>query len=558
MPIYIGIDLGMVYSGSAIAYLNNRHLQVVAIPLPNEPGRVRFPSQILYYLDEQQHIQPAIGFDAGEKAHTLPQDRRSKLYSRFKRKLGTHFNAQALGQTFMAIDLFRDLIREMVLHVQHYLYQQQLLADHLTYVFSYPGTWDADINKRRDLNRAIEAAGIKEYRMIPEPIAAALGAIHDGNHVLSAQPNTLFLTCDIGGATTDFALCTSTKHQKLRVKSECGGDPELGIANLDYALAFYALKAAGEVTVAESRLVDDHIIGNGLLEDAWKANHHQDEDKRLLLAACERLKQLACREWNQPDVLSWSLGWRRGISISRDEIAPYFLKLATEIALALQKFLEGVTINQRQRHTHQKTTRPTQQLSADAIKYIVLSGGGASLPFLREELLRVVSQAEILPYYQALEVSLVQRGAAIYAHDHNVVQEPRANVWYGVKYFLPEPPPWDNPEIDERSGLYAYFRPFITKGEPLPDEVSYVFRIANPDDPECRFDILFGNAGPQEDPRQNTTLETLRLIITDDLRAARTIEGRFVRQRDGSYRFFIGGMVNTQRIAPPVDEEDEP
>lgn len=489
----IGIDLGMTYSGAAVyyeTYTGSRFFE--HIPLDGFTEEHKFPT--LVYVLQGALEDSVVGKTAADR---LTTSNPGKLYSLFKRYLGTEWRTTETGNEVTATVLSRLVLKKIRKNVELYLQQQGLDSLPVRYTFTYPGMWSEV--KQRALQTAIADAGFGTFRVLEEPVAAAVGAAQLEGKFTILRPNQKVLICDLGGGTLDLSLITPTHTEAIKVKAAPGGDPDVGMSNLDKILALHVMRQQGLLATSETEEVDavlsQAIVFGDRLESAWAVAQKLVNDSAwcsALLLRCEDLKRSICDLWNQQD--SWRLRLPNGVglTVSKDEVRPYFQAMNDAVKSAAIRYLDDL--------------QTSLQISPEDVTFVIASGGGSRLPGIREALASLLQKAVVQQIKETEARSLVQRGAAYCAYRPETVLERRCNSSYGVYTWSSVPPKY--PKYFERGErkrhgdrvvtLYPVYEKFLHRHDPIP--VSPIKRMLQPLEDGLKEITIPILQGEDEDP----------------------------------------------------------
>ena len=514
--IGIGIDFGMTYSGAAITYLmggNFPHLE--PIPIEGVVGKTKFPTKVFIPI-EGNAIK--IGNDA-----TL-QQQGGKLFSLFKRYLGTQWSDQVGTKSITAPFLVTQIFIKIKQDIDAFLRQHGFLDPSITiaYSFSYPGTWaPVEIN---DLKTAIINAGFKDFTMIDEPTATALGATRVGGHTEILRPGSNILVCDLGGGTFDLTdvKITPTGQVQLQMLAAAGGEKQLGMSNLDKVIALRASAHKNQVREDGLVILRDLVVFGNQLEQAWNAFPVDAAWKARLLYLSERLKIDAFEGWT--NLSDWSLTLPNQSQVVLDkaqDLAPMVQAMHLAVRQSTERYLAELA-----------TTRSIQTSDID---FVIIGGGGSALPDIHQAFEQLLPRAKILPIAPEIATSLVQRGAAINALEPGIIKDPRVNTSYGIKVYRSEKPTYfctDTMQA-EREGVmttfYAHYDVYLRRGDAI-QEVMHTFSPLYMNAPSVTFTVL---SGVEENPALNTLVGEVVLPLAPNTPVHYVIKVFFKVSSDG-------------------------
>jgi len=264
------------------------------------------------------------------------------------------------------------------------------------------------------LTSVAEDAGIRRFRLIDEPSAAALGY---GAHI---QPGSVFLIFDFGGGTMHASVILVEQDFNVHSGRRCR---VLGKAGRD---------------------IGGSSIDQWLFETILRQNRRQDSDEDIrrlsnaLLVECERVKeQLSVQENADLSVLNPDTGALLSATFTRAEFDQVLDEhdLFTEINHVLRSALNSA----RERG-----------YSEDNLQSVLMVGGSSQIPAVQRALRQFFGKERVLMDHP---LDAVARGAAAFAagvdfYDH--IQHD-----YAIRY------------IDPQTGTYDY-RVIVQRGTPYP------------------------------------------------------------------------------------------
>ena len=498
--IGIGVDLGMTYSGAALAIPRpDGSLALRIVPIRGVVGVAKFPTAVFVSPDRKN-------IAVGRQAYM--QQPPGKVYELFKRRLGTPWrdvDGIAPDATFLATQV----LKEVKWNVEADLRQRGYLDDpeiKKRYVFSYPGIWsDAAQYAFRD---AIIAAEFNDadFRMVDEAVATAIGIVQEGQHPEIQADQELTFICDFGGGTTDFALVQATEQGFVSMKYAAGGNAMLGMSNLDKVIALLVTNKAGNLLQQSGQ----HVIANQIvlgrdLETAWSKFAADDDWKSHVLMASEAYKIAAFPIWTIFEGNTVRLPDGRFQEITKQEFQPFVNAMLDSLRRAIQTYLQDV--------------QRAGQVAASQIRYAAIGGGGSALPGIVATIESLMPQVTVLRIDPALATSLVQRGAAFHAFNP-LIFERRAAKSYGIRTYKSVKPAREVPEKETRPGedehgqkvpFYPYYEVFLPRNKIIdadPVKCEYTPIRANQEDVDIE---VF--CGESDDPSANEYIGTLKLPL---------------------------------------------
>lgn len=512
----IGIDFGMTYSGAAVAFeMPGGALSIETVPINNVVGESKFPT--IVYVSPDKRIT-----DVGEDARTHPDT--NNIFELFKRHLGSNWSARP---DLDAVELTTHVLKAIKRDVDDFLRRKGFDNSRVErkYVFCYPGTWEPE--RMLALKSAIEQAGFgKDYAMLDEAIATAIGAAQVGGNtrMLGGQETTF--VCDIGGGTTDFTLAQATAKGLIRMKYAAGGNPLLGMSNLDKIIAMLIADSMNQLQPSGQYVLREHIIAGAELENAWKAYQPDPRWKATLLHRSEMIKRNACTNWRnwESDYMQTPDGVLRGIE--KASLQPFIEAFYRQLARDVGSYLtESVS------HGH---------LRPDIVRYIVVGGGGSALPGIGALASLMPGGPEPLQIVATTATSLVQRGAAFHGLNSTIFDR-RSNHDYGVKTYSLQKPDYpvapDHLEKgDRKNGVESTYFPWYEVYVHRNDIISPGTTISRPFNPlranqsAITFEVL---RGENPDPFQNTRIGEVELPLPPRAPTTYHTECEFSIGKDG-------------------------
>ena len=258
------------------------------------------------------------------------------------------------------------------------------------------------------LGEVAQKAGIRRFRLIDEPSAAALGY---GAHI---QPGDVYLIFDFGGGTLDVAVVLieteeeSKSGRRCRVLGKAG--TELGGTNLDQLLFLEVLKQSG----------------------------YSDSDETIrrlsgaLLVECEQAKiRLSSRDRTEISVLDPNTGAVIGADISRSRFEELMDEnnVFTELDQTIRK-----SLNYARDKGYQE----------ENIKSVLLVGGSSQIPSIQRTIRQIFGKDRVL---LDRPLDAVARGAAAFIsgidfydhiqHDYAIRFFNRQSQKYDYKTLVP-------------------------------------------------------------------------------------------------------------------------
>lgn len=242
MGITVGIDLGTTNSAVSVQ-------TTITEVLRNDAGHQFTPSIVARVPAEDGTFTTIVGEQAKQKRKQYPE---STIVS-IKRLMGrqqSHPEIQKILQSNHSVHLIEDDEDQIILKIADLqLAPEAVSAEIIKKVIADAeaaagDTVDAavvtvpayftDAQKHATMN-AVELAGIKLLRLVPEPTAAAISS----DLLTDSEDAKTFLVFDLGGGTFDLSLITAVNNQFLEVTK--GGDMWLGGDDIDQDIVNYVL-----------------------------------------------------------------------------------------------------------------------------------------------------------------------------------------------------------------------------------------------------------------------------------------------------------------------------
>lgn len=365
----LGIDLGT--TNSIISYWDDSAKKPEAINISNGFGKIPLPSVVQYRKDNTDN---SFEWVVGEEAYRSMKIYPETTIRSIKRKMGTNETINIDGKDYLPEDISAIILKELVSHCNSLNPKAEIIG----LVVSVP--YDFDDAAKKATMRACEIAGLSDKLicLIEEPKAAALA--YNFRHELSQ--NEKILVFDFGGGTLDITLFhvseKDDKHIKLQVISE-GGEAYHGGDNID------------EVIVEECY----KYILNKTKQD--KEDIALENQVELLVKARETKERLSgVKNYRIPFTFC---------------IPPFVEQLTREqFEVLISNFIN------KTRKLVLKALRETYtgSLSPDSIDRVLLEGGSAQMPWVKDMLSSIfTSEHKIYTSERpALDISL---GATYYA-----------------------------------------------------------------------------------------------------------------------------------------------
>jgi molecular chaperone DnaK len=362
---FVGIDLGT--SNSAAAVFDGDTI----IDVRTSQGGVLTPSIV--------HIGAKGKITVGEKARRLLEQSPDDGAAEFKRLMGT---GRPVRFASAGIDKRPEELSALVLESIRSDIKEQLGFMPERAVISVPALFE--LPQSGATAEAARLAGFERVELLQEPIASALAA-----GWTQADSGGSWLVYDLGGGTFDASLL-ETRDGLLRVVGH-DGDNFLGGRDFDRRVVEWAIeRLGGALSLAEPG--------------------HAAAIRKLRRAAEEAKIELSRREEASITIPELGAGGRSievDLTLTRPELEELCAPLIDRTIEVCRRLLasKGVT--------------------PSSLSHIVLVGGPTIMPFLRER----VGDALETGFGEGLDpMTLVARGAAIYAVTANLDAAPRALV----------------------------------------------------------------------------------------------------------------------------------
>ena len=266
------------------------------------------------------------------------------------------------------------------------------------------------------LTGVVEAAGIRRFRMIDEPSAAALGY---GAHI---QPGDVYLIFDFGGGTLDVAIVLIEEFEQMQSGRRCR---VLGKAGAD---------------------VGGASIDQWLFQDVLRQNNRSDADEDVrqisntLLVECEQVKeQLSFHERADLEVINPNTGVVLSAEFTRRQFEELLdqQEAFTEIDRTIRRALNAA----RERGYQE-----------DDIKAALMVGGCSLIPSVQTGVRRIFGRDRVM---LNRPLDAVARGAAVFVTGMDFYDHIQHD--YAIK------------AMDLQRGGYDY-RILVKRGTPYPTQ----------------------------------------------------------------------------------------
>lgn len=369
-----GIDLGTTNSAVAVAR------DVSAEVIKNNDGDDTTPSAVL--LDERGRLY--VGRAAREQMEARPED----AVGEFKQLMGTAGAARGFasaGRSMTPEELSAEVLKSLRADVREHLGEDIQAA-----VITVPAAFD--LNACDATRRAAQLAGLSVSPLIQEPTAAA----HAYGFQATADSG-MWLVYDLGGGTFDAALI-QVRDGELAVVGHCG-DNFLGGKLVDWGIVEELLIPAA---LQQSRQLSGLARG----DRRWYAAVNQ------LKQAAERAKIRLSRRESEPI--------RLDLVVDRERRVPfeYELRRADVERLTEPLIARSVALC--------RTALAERGVDPADVARVILVGGPTQMPYLRQRLADARQGLGIPLAYDQDPMTVVARGAALFAAGQPVPVDPTA------------------------------------------------------------------------------------------------------------------------------------
>src|ERR1035437_5193580 len=358
--VAVGIDLGTTHS--LVAAVRSG----VAECLPDEQGRVIFPSVVRYLADNGRQIgYEALAASARDPQNTIASVkrfmgrglndivRRDKLPYSFVEQQGM-ISLQTVAGAKTPVEVSAEILATL-----RYRAEDTFNSDLYGAVITVPAYFDDA--QRQATKDAAQLAGIKVLRLINEPTAAAIA------YGLDNASEGIYAIYDLGGGTFDISILRLSKGVFEVLAT--GGDSALGGDDYDRALADWVMAQAG----VQARTPQDKAIA------IIAARACKEELSAVHCAACH-----AC------------IG---GENVKFEVVNEQFEQLTAELT---QRTMQAV----------RKTLRDAG-LGKDDVKGVVMVGGATRMPQIQKAVANFFGRA---PLTNLNPDEVVALGAALQAN----------------------------------------------------------------------------------------------------------------------------------------------
>ena len=361
---FIGIDLGT--TNSVACTFRRGDFQFLKFS-----GKVLLPSAVMFKDGK---------IKVGEAAKNFSQRYPNNVITSAKTYMGDNGHFWEIdGRKFTATDVAAEVLREIYKSARKFFNN----AEEISAVITVPEQFSA--NQRAETKKAGESAGFTVKQILTEPVAAAI-AYAFGN----SKPNEKIYVVDLGGGTFDVALLEAREDDYYKTLIQ-GGNRSLGGDDFDKALVNIMIieiftNTGVELTEAEK---------SGLSPAQYSTTI-----QKIYIEAEKVKRALSYSESAQVDIKNL-FPYKDGVfdfhmTITREEFLREISQYAQEIETVIKNSFEGT------------------EFSAADVDRVILAGGSAMMPFVRECVQKIFNKE---PYSIDDLSKLVAMGAAIFADD---------------------------------------------------------------------------------------------------------------------------------------------
>ncbi len=347
------------------------------------------------------------------------------------------------------------------------------------------------------LMEVAEAAGIRRFRMIDEPSAAALGY---GAHI---QPGDVYLIFDFGGGTLDVAIVLIEEFEQMQSGRRCR---VLGKAGAD---------------------VGGASIDQWLFQEALRQNGRSDADEdvrqisNILLVECEQAKeQLSFHERVDMEVISPYTGAVLSAEFTRGQFEELLdqQEAFTEIDRTIRRALNAA----RERGYRE-----------DDIKAVLMVGGCSLIPSIQTVVRRIFDRDRVM---LSRPLDAVARGAAAFVTGIDLYDHIQHD--YAIK------------AVDSQRGGYDY-RVLVRRGTPYPTQTLARLTLKATHDDQRQLGIAIYEIGEQR--RRSGGRGPVELVF-DPSGAARVMQITANAEEKRTYFWMNEGNPTFLTTNPPVSK----
>lgn len=455
----LGIDLGT--TNSVISYWDNSAARPEALDISNGFGKIPMPSVVQYRADEEGEW--VIGDEAYRSMKIYPESTVRSV----KRLMGTNQRITLGGESYLPEEISAKILAELISHTQNLNPKAEIAG----LVVSVP--YDFDDAAQKATIRACEIAGIAEKLicLVKEPSAAALS--YNFRHQLNESERIMVF--DFGGGTFDITIFQVKERNDYKINLQVisqGGEAYHGGDDIDA----YLIEACGKFVQEKTGQPVSALSPENQTELSARA---REAKERLSGVKAFRIPFTFCI----PPFVE---------QLSREEftemIKPFIDKTKKLVLKALRETYTG-------------------GLTPDDIDRVLLEGGSAQMPWVREMLLDIFADENKIYSSErpALDISL---GATYYAAmkmgllSHPDIENEKISVEFEVTVSHDI-----GLEIESAPGKKAFF-PMIRRGTSYAlGKKSHVFTLSG-DTPEemTGLDLRILERIQQDDPFEDCRL----------------------------------------------------
>ncbi|HEX7899986.1 MAG TPA: Hsp70 family protein [Planctomycetota bacterium] len=395
--IDFGIDLGT--TNSEIAVFKGGDVEVI-----KNNANEEFTPSVVWIRDNRL----IVGRNAKQQLFVDPDN----VHAEFKLRMGTseEFAFKRSGRRLRPEELSAEVLKSLRADVK-----QRLGEDVEAAVITVPA--DFDLPQNQATSKAAKLAGFQESPLLTEPAAAALAY-----GFKSKDDKVFWLVFDFGGGTFDAAL-VQLRDGQIDVVNH-GGDNQLGGKLIDWAIVDQLLAPE----VARRNALSDFRRGNPRWSAAFAKLKLNAEAAKIGLSreeATDIYVDPLCKDDRDQDVTFEFELKRRDVEKLIDPFAERAINICRKV---LQE----------------------ANLKPGAVEKLILVGGPTMTPYLRDRLSDRKSGLGIPMEFSVDPLTIVARGAAIFAGSQPLKREaaprPAAAGTYGLELVYdrvthdPEPP----------------------------------------------------------------------------------------------------------------------
>lgn len=372
----IGIDFGT--TNTTVSYISKKG---EAIPIRID-GKEKIPTLLYFPKDGSE---PIIGDAAYYKyeycinanSHEEVDEILSGMISDLKQNMSqTEKIALPDGKLISYTEAISIFFKKLKDYLEKYCFEGDTITD---VCITYPVTFDDTPNKKSILKDAAMLAGFNNVKLLPEPIAAAMGYSKNRNIT-----NQGILIYDFGGGTFDIAY-VKFDHNGLYMTLPSMGDANCGGVNIDYAI----YEEWDNLVYANRKRHISEFEGETYLP--------------ILKLDCKKYKELM----SKGGFLKYSL------------ILPPKFEFCSLNPMSKDKWYDIISpwVDKTISLTKQMLDRVKAEKNGFTVDKVILIGGSSRLPIVSEKL-KEICPVEPMP---VLDVDVaVANGAAIYINIDNV------------------------------------------------------------------------------------------------------------------------------------------